>query len=63
MNNNIDNRNLRGVVIPNFSNNEFTKDNIYNIIAVLGFKYVEVKSNLGETVVIDIDDKRYKIIL
>ena len=54
---------LKGVVIPKFSDNNFTKDKIYNIVAVLGLKYIEIRTDDNVKMLIDIDDDRYEIIL
>jgi hypothetical protein len=54
---------LKGVVIPKFSDNNFTKDKIYNIVAILGLKYIEIRTDDNVKMLIDIDDDRYEIIL
>lgn len=54
---------LKGVVIPKLSDNNFTKDKIYNIVAVLGLKYIEIRTDDNVKMLIDIDDDRYEIIL
>lgn len=54
---------LKGVVIPKFSDNNFTKDKIYNIVAILGLKYIEIRTDNNVKMLIDIDDDRYEIIL
>lgn len=54
---------LKGVVIPKFSDNNFTKDKIYSIVAVLGLKYIEIRTDDNVKMLIDIDDDRYEIIL
>lgn len=54
---------LKGIVIPKFSDNNFTKDKIYNIVAVLGLKYIEIRTDDNVKMLIDIDDDRYEIIL
>lgn len=61
--NDSDKSKLKGVVIPKFSDNNFTKDKIYNIVAVLGLKYIEIRTDNNVKMLIDIDDDRYEIIL
>lgn len=53
---------MKNVVIPKFTGDNFTEKKEYEILARLGFCFVEVANDAGEIVRISLEDNRFKFI-